>query len=105
MDHLSKLVEQLDLAAELLAAKSPIRARLALILVDNAVELLCHDRCEHSLAYDAACGPPEANRLAADEARSVLGKYFDPKLKFLKHRGEITEDEELFCRLAHEVRN
>jgi len=100
-----KLLEQLDLAAEFISYKSPSKQRIALILTDNAVELIIHERCLHSLLEASREPTPEANRIAAQEAARVLRNHFKPKVSFLTRIGDILEDENIFCTSAHSIRN
>ena len=45
MRFILPLAEQLDRAAAELSAARPLSSRMALILIDNAFELMCHQRC------------------------------------------------------------
>src|SRR5687767_9967385 len=103
--HLAKFVEQLDFAANLLCQGQPTAARLALILTDNVVELLVHERCEAQLRADARGLAPDSNRLAATEAAKVLGQKLKPKIDFLVARKVLQPDEKLLIQFAHRMRN
>lgn len=46
MKFFSTIIEQLDMAIAEIAIDQPINSRLALILIDNATELLIHRSCE-----------------------------------------------------------
>lgn len=43
MRYFEIVIGQLDLAVELLSAEHPTRSKLALILVDNAIEYMLHN--------------------------------------------------------------
>ena len=50
MRFILPLAEQLDRAAAELSAARPLSSRMALILIDNAFELMCHQRCLESVS-------------------------------------------------------
>ena len=103
MQELEKLVTQLDLAAEFLRAESPIRNRLALILVDNVVELLMHTRCvadSHDWLIKHGHKPEQEKKLHV-----ALGEKFAPKLAYVHSIGKLTDDERQFLGKAHRLRN
>ena len=110
------VVEQLDRAATELAVDNPINNRLALILIDNAAELLIHRQCvghveNHSVysrlskAHEAiSLLKPEAdesgfsedirqNLMTTGQLKGAKGNYFDPKLKVLKQMGDLSQSE------------
>ncbi|WP_190242075.1 hypothetical protein [Bradyrhizobium algeriense] len=45
MKFFSTIIEQLDMAVAEIAVDQPIHSRFALILIDNATELLIHRSC------------------------------------------------------------
>ena len=55
MRFILPLAEQLDRAAAELSAARPLSSRMALILIDNAFELMCHQRCLGSGPIDVMC--------------------------------------------------
>lgn len=95
------VANQLDVAAQLLSALDPIRARLALILTDNAVELLLHVEAEeafsHSLRTNANESPPDC-------IREALGERFTPKVKYAQVAGLVDDNDAQFAREAHKFR-
>lgn len=103
MQELEKLVTQLDLAATFLSEGAPIKDRLALILVDNVVELLMHTRCtsdSHDWLIQHGHAPERERKL-----RVALGEKFVPKVAYLRSIGTVTDDERLFLTCAHRLRN
>jgi hypothetical protein len=96
------IVEQLDRAATELAVNHPLNARMALILVDNAAELIIHRRCEHLVRADRHSGAP---KLTLAERRSILGRHFEEKIKFLEKMGAISAGERHFIGELHAHRN
>ena len=55
MRYILTVVEQLDRAARELETDHPINNRLALILVDNATELILHRQCTDYLTDGRSC--------------------------------------------------
>ncbi|RTL75877.1 MAG: hypothetical protein EKK35_21860 [Bradyrhizobiaceae bacterium] len=96
------VVEQLDRAATELAVDHPLNARLALILVDNAAELIIQRRCERLVRADRRSGAPT---LTAANRRSILGHYFAEKIKFLGKSAALSADERHFIAELHGHRN
>lgn len=96
------IVEQLDRAATELAVNHPLNARMALILVDNAAELIIHRRCESLVRSDRKNGVP---KLTAANRRSILGHYFGEKIKFLEEMTAISDGERHFINELHTHRN
>ncbi|HQR05649.1 MAG TPA: hypothetical protein PLN21_02450 [Gemmatales bacterium] len=105
MQTLEVYVEQLDVAATLLNSSDTTSYRLALILTDNIVELLCHNACVHLFSkynnfdFDTLAPVDRSKKEAA------LGQKLGPKIELHKHRGVITEDQASYCHAAHAIRN
>jgi hypothetical protein len=106
MDHLIICVEQLDRAIEEMVEGSPVSGRLSLILVDNVVELLLHNRCLDVFRREARLDPDPARpgRYSRAARRRVLGQHFDEKYKFLHGEGDINQQELEFIRICHNLR-
>lgn len=104
MERLVQYVEQLQLAAAFLHQKGHQHARLSLILCDNVVELLAHERCQHYLLNEDPpwIAPPKLKDTDKADAR---GQEFAPKLNLLSRLGDIREDERDFATRAHTLRN
>ena len=100
MRHLLTVVEQLDRAARELATDHPINNRLALIFVDNGVELMLHQCCLDHLRYE-----PLLNRLSPNQRRMARGGVLEGKLKVLCDLGDLTSEERRFIATAHHYRN
>jgi len=96
------IVEQLDRAVTEIAVDHPLNARIALILIDNAAELIIHRRCEHLARADQRRGTPT---LTATKRRSVLGHYFAEKIKFLEKSSALSAEERHFIGELHNHRN
>jgi hypothetical protein len=101
MRFLGPVVEQLDRALVELSADHAINHRHALILVDNAVELLIH-----RYAVEAAEAPPwRKARLSWQQKQWARGQSFDDKLKVMELLGAMSADERAFARICHTYRN
>ena len=128
MRYVLTIVEQLDRAAGELETDHPINNRLAMILIDNATELILHRQCmdwlregrfysrlfkaEQSIATDEPMeGPteiPEEARqyiLTRKQLKQANGKFLDGKLKFLASKGNLTQPERRFVAIAHKYRD
>ena len=106
MDHLIVCVEQLDRATDELADGSAIAGRLALILIDNVVELLMHRHCKDIFQREAGFDPDPAKpgRYSRAARVRVLGQRFDEKYKFLLREGDLSQQELDFIRICHDIR-
>lgn len=100
-------VEQLDRAAEELHAGDAQSARIALILIDNTVELVLHRRCEY--LFDTNGGhfgaPDPAGPFTRARRHQVLGRFFDRKLNFLREHGDLAPVQAEFIRISHDMRS
>ena len=127
MRYALTIVEQLDRAAAELANDHPINNRLALILIDNATELVLHRRCAGLLemsnltsslwkAHQAVAKSNSQNQspFSEDLRKSVMtakqkvgaaGKFLEGKLKVLGQMGDLSPAERRFISIAHEYRN
>ncbi|MDL1163159.1 hypothetical protein P0100_19210 [Yersinia pestis] len=103
MDNLTPCVEQLDLSSSLLDTHSSVRSRLSLILTDNIIELLAHQKCVELFRNDFF--NLLAKKYTEQERKEALGKGFDQKFKFLARHKEITEWERDMALLIHPFRN
>jgi hypothetical protein len=104
VQYIMPIVEQLDRAATELATDHPINNRLALILVDNAVELIVHRHAVDEVREDLHRPPPHAkypHKLRV-EAR---GRYIGPKLQLARRSGVLNEIEDRFIDVCHQYRN
>ena len=133
MRYTLTIVEQLDRAAAELATDHPINNRRALILIDNAAEIILHRQCvgylerdkeESRIAYltqqftgtFSATAPTESpkSQVESSENRPLMtpkhraragGKSLPDKLKVLKDMGDLTPAERQFVAIAHDYRN
>jgi len=105
MRYIMPIVEQLDRAARELVTDHPINNRLALILVDNATELVLHMCCTTHVRFAKEYLKLGEEKLSPSQRRMALGPYLDGKLRVLHDLGEITEDERRFVTICHDYRN
>ena len=128
MEYILTIVEQLDRAAAELATDHPINNRLALILVDNATELILHGQCLDRLSRDKrdtqylrlmetiakskafveTAGFLDDFRkevMTAKQRNMAKGRFLDGKLKVLEHMGDLTPHERRFIAIAHDYRD
>ena len=129
LDGTLTVVEQLHRATEELRTDHPTNNRLALILIDNAVELMVHHRCMDRLKENerwsrlamarqavAKTRPPGGDNSDLDaisdtpvmtekQRKDAKGKHLDDKLKLLASMGDISAPERRFIAIAHGYRN
>ncbi|MGP1346146.1 MAG: hypothetical protein ACTS3F_05685 [Phycisphaerales bacterium] len=103
MEQIVCYVEQLQLAGAYLHEKGTQYARLSLILCDNVVEVLAHERCRHYLLRDASW--LSAPKLSTKDREAARDQRFTPKMDLLFRLGDITKDERNFAAQAHALRN
>ena len=125
MRYILTIVEQLDRAAHELSTDHPINSRLALMLIDNATELVLHRQCTDRLESDDLWAGihkatqaivrdhPEAAidddstvvLLRPEQRSSIRGQHLNPKLHVLEEMGDLTGVERQFIATAHSYRN
>lgn len=128
MRYVLTIVEQLDRAARELETDHPINNRLALILIDNATELMVHRQCTDRLECDSKASSlwkaHEAlahrrsqgdqfefykdlrnDMLTSRQRSQAKGKSLDGKLRVLQDMGDLTPTERRFIKIAHDYRN
>jgi hypothetical protein len=102
MRYILTVVEQLDRAARELRVDHPINNRLALILIDNAVELIIHHRLQVHLNWDRSRPFP---KLSAKQRIDARGSFLKPKLNVAKYLNDVTGIETNFINICHKYRN
>lgn len=102
---LANIIEQLDLAVEHLEKGDANNARFALMLSDNAIELMLHrvaqDQKRKLKSYQHV-EKTYPHRAALDRAQ---GRHFDEKVKFAKLDAKLSEDQADILMIAHAFRN
>lgn len=105
MHLLVTCLEQMDLAAAQLHESRPTYARLALLLTDNVVELLVDGACRREIRRDDHLVTMKRWRYDAETRQRVLGRHFQPKVKFCLQIGLIDDEICAFVSIAHDYRN
>ena len=106
MQHIFSYVEQLDLAAQQLKhVDDPAYGRFALILTDNLIELMLHKRCKDEMWMENLWLTMGKPRYTTKEREDGLGRYFAPKVKFVRKLGLISQAEQGFILTCHDYRN
>jgi hypothetical protein len=100
MQYIMLIIEQLHRAAFEVATDHPINNRIALILIDNAAELIVHHRLEYHLAHEKF-----GQKLSQKQRLMGRGQRLDERLKVLRHLNDFSEPEQLFIKAAHGYRN
>ncbi len=103
--HIHHCIEQLDLAAEQLRKADSAYARLALILIDNVVELRLHRYAEQEMKWYETFWRLGKGKYTEEEREKVLGQHFEEKPKFARRMGLISDDELTFILICHRYRN
>lgn len=96
------IVEQLDRAIGELTTDHPLNGRISLILVDNGLELMCHQKCIDLLFEDRH---RRSHRLTSEQRNDARGRAFDRKIRFLKDLGHVREDLVPALAILHGYRN
>jgi len=111
MESVRLIYEQIEHARVLLLSGSLLKARLALILLDNAAEVIMYRELRHVFAWDShfknwdPAKPPELRPKYTLEERDKATKEFDPMLRVLGHRlGRLPEDQRTVLRVCHGIR-
>jgi hypothetical protein len=102
---LASVIEQLDLALEHLSKRDVHNARFALMLTDNAVELVLHQIAKDKkgqLKLYRHSGEEYVHQKALDKA--VL-RNFEDKVKFARLEGKLSSEDSDVVRVMHEYRN
>ena len=94
------VAEQLDRARRELAIDTPLNGRIALILVDNALELMCHQKASAVLERDRA-----HRALTPEQRADARGQVFGRKIAVLKDLGHIPADYVRAITIFHRYRN
>lgn len=107
MDRLYALIEQLDLAIDQLVVGTPVAARFALILIDNATELVLHGACEHEVRLDRSRdrSPVLKPKYDVKARQDAEGQRFDRKVAFCRAIGMLSEREARSILIIHSYRN
>lgn len=105
LGYLANILEQLDLALEHLTKDDANNARFGLMLTDNVVELALHQLAKdkkNELTMFSFRRENYKDAAALDEA---LGRRFEPKVKFAKLLGKLSDEIGESVSIFHTFRN
>jgi len=102
---LASVLEQLDLASEHLAKKQIHDSRFALMLTDNAVELVLHQIAKDKADPLRMFRHLEDGYLHQAALTKALGRNFDAKVKFAKIEAGLSDEMAQTLTLLHTYRN
>jgi hypothetical protein len=100
---IANIIEQLDFALDHLALPDANYKRLALMLIDNAMELALHQYAQQEAQYRRSSDDQDAKLQKALAA--ALGQQFDAKVKFAVMGGLLTDEEAFTINTLHTYRN
>ncbi|WP_157376370.1 hypothetical protein [Burkholderia ubonensis] len=105
IQFLADQLDQMDLALDQLALKDRNFDRFALMLVDNAVELMLHEHAQ-DIRRDAELYPPDDGpRYDRKLVTAALGPYFDAKIKLARTTGLVSGQLAETIQYLHGFRN
>lgn len=102
---LAGVLEQMDLALEHLSKKEVHNARFALMLTDNAVELILHQIARDQANRIKFFHHVERDYPRKEELAAALGKTFDAKVRFSRLEGKLSDEFAQTINLLHAYRN
>ena len=106
MREIKKDIEQLEEVAHQLDKQTPTGARLALLLLDNLIELLAFKKVKKIFAFDEMYKLPGKLPKYSPEKRKKVKDHFKEKINFLvSETKDISHDEGDFLKVGHELRN
>ncbi len=105
MQYFQPHVDQIDLAGQQLHTTSATFARFALLLIDNTVELMCHQQAEYLVMRDKDRAHWATRHYSLKDEQNALGQHFNEKIKFIFRNGKITDTQRDFILRAHQFRN
>ncbi len=102
MKFVAQIMEQLDEAGNQIDKKTTTGARLALILIDNALELLMYRTVREKFGWDEET---LLNPKYDQETKNKTLRFFGEKTKFIKNIGKISNEEVEIMNICHKYRN
>lgn len=106
MREIKKDIEQLEEVAHQLNKQTPTGARLALLLLDNSIELLAFKKVQEVFAFDKMYKLPGKPPKYSPEKRKRVKDHFKDKVNFLvSETNDISHDEGEVLKVGHLFRN
>lgn len=103
MYYANQFLRQLEIANRLAKSKMPQDKRLAVILLDNAIEIDLRKKAGSELYYDQPRW--ETSRKHKTDERRQIERFFASLLKFSISKKHISKDEKRQIEFCHTVRN
>jgi len=101
-----KNIEQLEEVANQIDKHTPTGARLALLLLDNLIELLAFKKVQYIFALDSMYQRPGKSPKYSPNKRKKVRDYFKDKVNFLvSETKDINHDEGEVLKVGHKFRN
>ena len=104
MERVQLIFEQIDEAKRLLADGSVLNLRLAVILLDNAAELIMNRELQNRFAWDDRWKLPGRANDYTDKERANAERFFDDKVRLLVRMGKLSKDQESVVIACHQFR-
>ncbi|WP_370675552.1 hypothetical protein [Pleomorphomonas sp. PLEO] len=102
---LAGVLEQMDLALEHLSKNEVHNARFALMLTDNATELILHQFAKDQAGRLKSFRHVERDYTRKEELTAALGKSFDSKVRFARIEGFLSDEFARTINFLHTYRN
>jgi len=110
MENVRLIYEQIEHAKHMLLSGSLLNARLALILLDNAAEVMMYRELRRQFSWDDRLGkweqdrPSELHPKYTLKQRGKTEKEFGPMITVLQKLGRLSEDQASVLRIGHDFR-
>jgi hypothetical protein len=101
MKFASNIIEQMDMAFDFISMPDSTNHRLAIILIDNCIELLLHRHAESLNKQREYTKLEENSKYSERDIKKATGRYFPPKVMFAHKSELINDDEKLSINLIH----
>lgn len=98
-------IEQLEVCADLIKSNNPAKARMAIILLDNLVDILMGRYCHSKIRFDEFAMTFMPPKFTEQEVQ-YADKSIQGKLELLKRKiGGLTKKDETIITICHSYRN
>lgn len=105
MRDISKDIEQLEIAGDLIDRNSPTTSRLALFLIDNLIELIMHKQAMYRLRNSRQWSVNKPNTYS-NKKKIAIKKYFKDKVNYLVNDIKIISySDSSVLKFGHYLRN
>ncbi|HVO27303.1 MAG TPA: hypothetical protein VMW56_27130 [Candidatus Margulisiibacteriota bacterium] len=104
LDQFRLIVEQLEVCRDLVLRDAAPKSRMALILLDNAAEVILYRVSREALDYDEFARRIVPVRFSLKQ-RNAMERFFEPKLDCVASKKEIDVGSVEMLRVLHRYRN